>query len=248
MSPRPPRLLVYRTGNTHPDVVRDVDDYFQWFGRILGERALLVEHVAFEAPRAELDGIDGVIITGSPLSVAEPEPWMDEACEHLRGAARRGIPILGTCFGHQLLAHAFGGRVRRNPRGWEAGTHEVELTDEGKRDPLFAGLPPRFLANQSHRDEVEGAVPGAVLLARSGRADVQALAFCEHVRGVQFHPEMNGRIIHRVVSQRRELLTEDANVHGRPEEGADALLGRAADTPLAESVIGNFVEQFVRRA
>ena len=245
-------ILIYRTGETHPEIVRDVGNYMDWFARVVGDRAALMPHDAVTEPvppRAALDGIDGMVVTGSPLSLVEPEAWMEDAAAFVDEAAGRGVPILGICFGHQLVGHAFGGRVRKNPRGWEAGTHEVALTEDGRRDPLFRGVPERVRVIQSHRDEVADLGPTTVRLAGGAHSENQAIGVGCHVRGVQFHPEMNGSIIRRVIEHRRALLTDDAHATGRgPTAAAEALLAGATDTPDAEQVMRNFVDHFVAKA
>lgn len=245
------RLLLYRNGPTAPQVVADVGDYFEWFTRVIGDRAEVIAHWAQSEPRPPLQssGFDGVVLTGSPLSLVEPAPWMDEASEFTRQTAAAGIPVLGVCFGHQLLGYAWGGRVRVNPRGWEAGTHEVELTPAGRTDPLFQGIPDRLQVNQSHRDEVSDLGPETIRLAGSEHSENQAIGIGEHVRGVQFHPEMNGTVIRRVISHRHSILTEDAHKTGRSRtHHADVLLDRSKDTPEAELVVLNFLRGFVERA
>jgi GMP synthase (glutamine-hydrolysing) len=243
------RILLYKNGHTHPDVKRDVGSYHRWFSRILGDRAELIVHYGMEAPRPDAAGFDGIISSGSTSSLVEPEPWMDEACGFLRDAAAAGTPILGVCFGHQMIGRAWGGTVRQNPNGWEAGTYEVELTDEGRRDPLFSGVGPSLHANQSHRDEVATLGPRVRRLAGSALCANQAIAVGENVRGVQFHPEMDGVVIRRLIEHRRLILTEDAHRRGRGDQAhAEALLARAADTPDAERVVLNFFDHFVARA
>src|SRR5262245_38000643 len=202
-------LLLYKTGETDPRLVCDIGDYEAWFGRVLGERVTLEMHRAFEAPHHRVEGYDGLIITGSPRSLVEPEPWMDDAAAFLRKAADAGVPVLGVCFGHQLLGYAYGGRVRVNPNGWEVGTVEVELTERGRRDPLFAGLPDRLRVNQSHRDEVSELGPGVERLASGAHTETQALGVGAHVRGVQFHPEMDGKVVRRLMVHRQLILTDD---------------------------------------
>jgi len=235
------RLLLYKTGKTAPELVRDLGDYERWFARVLGDGVELEIHLAFDEPRHHrLRSYDGMVITGSPLSLVQPEPWMDEAAETVRRAGEAGVPVLGVCFGHQLVGYAFGGRVRKNPNGWEVGTVEVELTEEGRRDPLFQGLPARLRVNQTHQDEVE-TLGEARLLAAGARTSHQAIAVGEHVRGVQFHPEMDGAIIRRLIEFRRHILHADP---GR-RESVDEMLARTLDTPDAEVVLRNFVRHFL---
>src|SRR4051812_20435169 len=116
------RILLYKTGQTDPSLACEIGCYERWFERVIsGGVAELEVHLAFEAPERAMAGYHGIMITGSPRSLVEPEPWMDAAAEFVRSSARSGIPILGVCFGHQLVGYAFGGRVRQNPQGWEVG-------------------------------------------------------------------------------------------------------------------------------
>src|SRR5437879_4048083 len=110
------RILLYRNGETAAEVVRDVGNYRDWFGRVLGERAHLHLHLAYEDPRPDHTGFDGMVLTGSPLSLVEPTSWMEESARFVLDAAATGIPVLGVCFGHQLVGYAWGGQVRKNPR------------------------------------------------------------------------------------------------------------------------------------
>ena len=240
-------LLLYKTGETDRQLVCDIGDYEGWFGRVLGEEVSLELHRAFDAPHHRLSGYDGLIITGSPRSLVEPEPWMDQAAEFIRRAADAGVPVLGVCFGHQLLGYAYGGRVRMNPNGWEVGTVEVELNERGRRDPLFDGLPDRLHVNQSHRDEVETLGPDVERLASSALTETQALAVGAHVRGVQFHPEMDGKVVRRIMLHRRLILADDFALRKRPHS-IDDLIGRSSDTPDAERVLANFARHFVQAA
>lgn len=242
------RILLYKTGETDPFLLPAIGDYEAWFSRLLGRDCTLEVHQAFVAPRQYLRGYDGMVISGSPRSLVEPEPWMDEAAAHIREAAATGLPILGVCFGHQLIAYAFGGEVRQNPNGWEVGTVEVELSDEGTRDSLFVGLPRRLRVNQSHRDEVARLGPTTRLLAGNGHSAHQAIAVGEQVRGVQFHPEINGAISRTIIAHRRQRLADDAARLGRADYSVDGLLTTVGDCPEAERVMSNFLQQFVRKA
>lgn len=240
------RILLYKTGETDPTLVPHIGDYELWFARVLGDGYALEVHRAFEKPRHRIEGYDGMVITGSPRSLVTPEPWMDDAAAFVRDAAAAGVPVLGVCFGHQLVGYAWGGRVRQNPNGWEVGTVDVELTDEGARDPLFAELPRRLRVIQSHQDEVGTLGAETRLLSTSAHTPHQAIAVGAHVRGVQFHPEMSAPIIRRVMEHRRTLLLADAARRQRREFCVDRSIAGAHDCPDAERVLHNFVEHFVK--
>ena len=234
------RILLYKTGQTDPNLVPTIGDYETWFARVLGSDATLEVHHAFDKPHHKLAGYDGMLITGSPRSLVdgEVEPWMDDAAAFVRAADDAGVPVLGVCFGHQLVGYAYGGRVRKNPNGWEVGTVDVELTDDGARDPLFAGVARRLRVIQSHRDEIGTLGPTTRVLAAGAHTPAQAIAVGEHVRGVQFHPEMTAQIIRRVIDHRRLIL--GCNV--------DERIAGASDCPDAERVLRNFVVEFIRKS
>ena len=242
------RILLYKTGETAPALLPHIGDYERWFQRVLGPDYSLEVHLAFDRPRHTIAGYDGMVITGSPRSLVAPEPWMDDAAEFVRSADAAGVPVLGVCFGHQLVGYAYGGRVRQNPNGWEVGTVDVALTDEGARDPLFVGLPGALRVNQSHQDEVATIGPTTRVLAASAHTAHQAIAVGDHVRGVQFHPEMDATVIQRIVEHRRRILLDDARRRCRDGFCVDRVIAGANDCPDGERVLVNFVEQFVRAA
>ncbi len=243
---RAQRILLYKTGQTDPTLVADIGDYERWFARVLPDVEMVV-HEAFAQPDAELAAVDAIVITGSPRSLVTPkiEPWMDDAAALVRRAEERGQPVLGVCFGHQLIGYAFGGRVRVNPNGWEVGTVEVTLNADGAADPLFAGLPSALAANQSHQDEVELLGPRTRVLAHSALTTHQAIAVGDHVRGVQFHPEMDATVVRRIMRHREAALCSDLARRG---EAVCTSVERARDTPQAEAVLQNFSREFVARS
>jgi len=177
----------------------------------------------------------GIVVSGSPatLASAATAPWIDAAAELVRRAHDVGTPLLGVCFGHQLIGHAFGGRVVANPWGWEVGTRDVQLTDEGRRDPLFAGLPARLRVNLTHRDIIDPAScpSGLRVLAHNDAAALQAVAVGSHTWGVQFHPEVSAAIMRGYIDARRPVLAD---------RDCDALHARSADCPDAVAILRNF--------
>lgn len=233
------RVLVVRTGSVDLAVRARLGDYTEWFARLLAPRVEVAFADGVDGPLPAPDAHDGVVVTGSSASVTAPAPWMDRlgAWLLLASAAR---PVLGVCFGHQLLARALDGRVERNPRGPEAGTAEVALTAAGRADPLFDGLPARFAAQHAHSDHVPAPPPGAVALAASALTPVQAFAHGPHLRAVQFHPEFDG-------ARCRAQTEADALDLDRVRPGlAAAALRTVADTPDAERVLANWLGAYVR--
>jgi GMP synthase-like glutamine amidotransferase len=137
-------------------------------------------------PRRWLDEqrADALVLSGSERSVTEDLPWMREEAELLRSAVDRGTPILAICFGHQLLARAFGGPIVTGEK--HIGLFEIEPIGA---DPVFAGAGERLVVPQQHADQV-GAVPvDFELIATSGYCPIQAIRLAgTFVYGMQFHP------------------------------------------------------------
>ncbi|WP_017168095.1 glutamine amidotransferase, partial [Xanthomonas phaseoli] len=131
----------------------------------------------------------GIIVSGSAAFVTDRADWSERSAQWLRHAAHQGMPLLGICYGHQLLAHALGGEVDYNPAGRESGTIALELHPPAEQDPLFAGLPPQFPAHATHLQTVVRAPDGAVVLAHSRQDRCHAFRWGRATWGVQFHPE-----------------------------------------------------------
>ena len=149
-----------------------------------------VELDAGEKPPA-FDGYDALWVMGGPMDVWEEDqhPWLVAEQQAIREAVGRGLPYMGVCLGHQLLGAALGGKVGKAAQA-EVGILDVELTEVGRRDPLFEGIEPRFKALQWHGAEVAESPPGTVVLARSPLCAVQAMRIGRHAYGMQYHTEL----------------------------------------------------------
>ena len=136
-----------------------------------------------ETPAAELAFARGIVISGGPSSVYDPgSPTADPA------VFSAGQPVLGICYGHQLMTHLLGGRVRPGDRG-EYGLATLDLASTA--DPMFAGLSGRQQIWMSHRDVVETPPAGFVVVGRTDTCAVAAMAdSARGLYGVQFHPEV----------------------------------------------------------
>jgi GMP synthase (glutamine-hydrolysing) len=150
----------------------------------------LVEWLPHEAPPPPVDGLDAAIVFGAEAQVDQEDayPWLRPEKALLAELLECRTPLLGVCFGSQLLAEAAGAVVRRAAEP-EIGWYEVELTEGGAADPLLGFLGERFESLQYHHYEWL-LPPGAVALARSARC-LQAFRLEERPAwGLQFHPEV----------------------------------------------------------
>jgi GMP synthase (glutamine-hydrolysing) len=157
--------------------------YCHLIARKVRDLGVYAEVHASETPAAEFAGVRGIIISGGPSSVYDPgSPTVDAKIFDL------GVPVLGICYGQQLMAHLLGGQVRKGDHG-EYGSAMLELDEAA--DPMFAGLAGRQQVWMSHRDTVERVPEGWRVAGRTSTCAVAAIA--EPRRGfyaVQFHLEV----------------------------------------------------------
>lgn len=154
----------------------------------LAERETVVIDVASGDRLPDRRGFAGTLISGSAAFVTDRADWSERSAEWLRDAAHAGMPLLGICYGHQLIAHALGGQVDYNPAGRESGTIALELHPPAHEDPLFAGLPPQFPAHATHLQTVLRAPDGAVVLARSPQDQCHAFRWGQSTWGCSSTP------------------------------------------------------------
>lgn len=214
-------------------------DVGQWFVEGIGTpaRECAVWRVQIE-PRPPVEAPAAVYLSGSSASVYDSEEWIGRLSRAVRAWAEREVPMLGVCFGHQMVAEALGGKVERNPKGWEVGVQEVDLTEEGMHDPLFRGFPRRFPVMQSHQDIVTRLPAGACVLAGNAMSVYQSFALGDRIRTVQFHPEYTPEHLRFLLTPRRGRL-EAAGVD------VDATLASIRQTPESGTILRRFLEYFV---
>lgn len=137
-----------------------------------------------ETPARELAGRKGLIISGGPASVYDPgSPTIDPA------VLQSGAPVLGICYGQQLIAHLLGGTVRKGHKG-EFGLATLDL-DGGSNSPLFAGVQGRQQIWMSHRDLVTGLPEGFSVLGATPTCEIAAMEYpARGLYAIQFHPEV----------------------------------------------------------
>ena len=206
-------------------------DYPQMFADLFvaaGDGAAL----AFEAidvlggtPYPAPSRCDAYVITGSRHSVYEDLPWLPGLVEFVRRALRAGRPVLGICFGHQLMAHFFGGQVRR-AQGWAVGVHGSRvLASEAWMAPPAKAI--NLLS--SHQDQVIQLPNGAQLIAGNDFCPVAGFTLGRQVLTFQGHPEFRKAYSEDLMNLRRRQIGEatyQAGMTSLAEDTHRILVGR----------------------
>lgn len=176
---------------------------------------------------------DGYLITGSRYSVSDDLPWLQGLRRLTSDVVAADLPVVGICFGHQLLADQLGGRVERAANGWGVGMHTATVT---ARRPWMAPDLDEFRLIVSHQDQVVELPPDATLLADSPHAPIAAFETGSAI-GFQGHPEFDPTYSAALMDMRRDRIPAavidvgEASLTQVPDHGTVVTwLGRALAT------------------
>ena len=228
-------ILIIKAGETFDTTRQALGDFEDWILARLGRPAPPVRVVApFRDEALPSAGeVSAAIVTGSHHMVSDRESWSEMTAAWLDQNLDQ-LPILGICYGHQLLAHARGGRIGYHPGGVELGTTDVRLTPEAAADPLFGLLGTSgFPAHVAHRQTVLALPAGAVRLAGNDFEPHHAFRLGPKAWGVQFHPEFDERVAREYIVRQKETLEADPAVIPR-------LLASLRPTPQATALLEHF--------
>jgi GMP synthase-like glutamine amidotransferase len=221
------RIGLLRCGQVHP-AVREVGGcYPELFASLLAPHPL--ELTTFDADRGELpsspDEVDGWIVSGARASVLDTASWLDDTADFVGQVLAAERPIVGVCFGHQLLAKIAGGRVDRAAGGWGVGVQSYDVVE---RRHWMRPAVDRFRLIASHEDQVIDLPSDGQLLASSGYCPNAMFSLGERAIGVQAHPELTVPATRELIDAREELFgvqraaTARASLDQRPDA---ALIG-----------------------
>jgi GMP synthase (glutamine-hydrolysing) len=224
------------------------------YTKVIGDRAELsfVSTIDLALPWNEpekiIGGFSGIIFGGSgdfdfdggrndsdPARV-EAHAIRDRLKPLVICAFEKKIPMLGICFGHQIIAEVHNTRVHSDPLQKKVGSHAVTLTTEGKGDQLFENFPETFVGQYGHKDSLSSLPEGAVLLATGDNCKFSALRYSPYVYTLQFHPELTAE----------ETLWKLQNSPGYLPEGVDPK-SLVKDSKEASTIIPTFVEKIIDR-
>lgn len=235
-------FLIIKTGGTFPEFSRRHDDFEHWTAQAMGLGPDEYHCINVQSGQTlpSWDTFAGCAITGSHDMVTDTShDWIEATATWIRQSVDSGLPMIGICFGHQLLARVLGGQAGFHHNGPEIGTKEIALADAAGDDPIFSQLPSRFLGHTTHYQCALSLPQEAILLATSEHEPHQAFRFGDHVWGVQFHPEFSAEAMRYYITQQAETIME----HGGDVR---SLLASVGETPESSAVMQHFA-QYCRR-
>ncbi len=194
---------------------------------------------------ADVEAADAVLIGGAGEHSALNNPdWMANLLDVTRAAAERAVPTFGSCWGHQVIARAFGGRLVHDSARAELGCRWIELTGEGQRDELFQSFPARFKANTGHHDRVTDLPENAVELAFNDSQRNQAFRLEGlPVYGTQFHSELDANRERERLIAYRDFYRKDLPDETHFQE----VLNSLADTTEVDHLLYDFLLRFAAK-
>lgn len=232
------RLLIIHMGYP-PDAVRTrLGDQSDWFADAIGaNQSPMVARPFLGEPLPSIAVVGAAIITGSWSMVTDREPWSERTAAWIREAMAADLPLLGVCYGHQLMADALGGTVDFHPAGREIGMREITLAPEAAADPLLGALPRTLSANLTHEQSVLHPPAGATVLGRSDHDPYQILRYGPHAWSVQFHPEFTPEIMAACLERGRRRYTSEGY-------DVDALVSALRPTIHSQQLLQSFVDRY----
>lgn len=210
------RIGILTTGHAPDELIPEQGDYPDMFVRLLDGHGFsfrswaVVDGDLPESVRAA----DGWLITGSKHGAYEDLPWIPPLEEFIRELHAEGRPLVGICFGHQIVAQALGGRVEKYAGGWSVGRQLYDF--EGEEVALHAW----------HQDQVVERPAGARVVASSEFCENAALLYGDRILTIQPHPEYNSETLGGLIRTRgqnvpADLIAEAKETLGTPVQNED---------------------------
>jgi GMP synthase-like glutamine amidotransferase len=219
---------ILQTGLAPDTLSAEMGDYPDMFQRLLEGHGFTFKiwRVLDGALPPDVHAADGWLITGSRHGAYEDHPWIAPLEDFIRASYAAAVPMVGICFGHQIMAQAMGGRVEKFSQGWAVGATEYDF--EGRK----------LVLNAWHQDQVVAKPETAVVVGHNAFCANAALLYDDRMYSVQAHPEFRADFIDGLMRTRGKGLVPDP------------LLANAAarlDTPLDDTQVADQIAAFFKR-
>ncbi|ARN74624.1 glutamine amidotransferase-related protein [Oceanicoccus sagamiensis] len=231
------KLGILKTDDVRPEWVDEFGEYPDMFATLLRGVDPSLEISTYEVQQgqypADIDEVDAYLMTGSKSSVYDDKEWIHHLAEFVRSLDKANKKLVGICFGHQMIAHALGGKTEKSDKGWGVARHTAKLTDKAG-DYAQSGTPFSILV--SHQDQVTEPAKGAEVLAASDFCPVAMCQLGDHMLSFQGHPEFMPAYSQQLLDLRRDIYGEDVY-----QQGVQSL-----SQPLDQAMVAGWIIDFLR--
>lgn len=236
------KIGILATGITPDELLHQYGSYADMFVQLFDKAQRQFEYELFDVRYGifpeSAEQCEGWIITGSKFNVDENRDWMQRLKKLILDIDTTGKPMLGICFGHQIIAEAFGGKVESFSGGWGVGLHSYNLIGESN---FIADQPEAFTISAMHRYQVTEKPENAVVFAESDFCEFAGLVYGDNILTFQAHPEFNLQYEDALVDLRKGAVipddTADAGLASLRQEGA------ATDSLVVAQWMADFLQR-----
>jgi len=222
------KLAILETGRPPGKLADRFGDYPAMLARLLGDGFEIEVFDVQAGVFPQADGHGAVLITGSPVGVYDPLPWIAPLMDFIRAAGES--KMVGVCFGHQVMAEALGGHVEKSHKGWGAGLHNYSIVHP---EPWDDGVK-RISIPASHQDQVVVQPPNTDIVASSDFTPFASLAWTDRPAiSFQFHPEFSPEFAKALIRERYDRVNDP-----------DAAL-LSLDDPNDNARVGGWIRRFL---
>jgi GMP synthase-like glutamine amidotransferase len=235
-----PRITILETGLVSPKNRELHGSYPQMFERMIGaaDPSVTFNTVSIPAgePLPDVEGLEAILITGSAAGVYDAFDWIAPLEGFVRAAHDKKVPMVGVCFGHQLIAQALGGVAGKSEKGWGIGRH---IYDVAPGNGIVDGT--RIALAASHQDQVITPPPGAKTILSSDFTEHAGLLYAGGTTlSVQPHPEFS-------IGYALACCEIAASKGGAPESLVATAKASLAE-PLESARLGGAITHFLTRS